>query len=89
MQRALREVAKKIEEITNNKMSASLRKAEAEFVTTSVMLLGNEGGFEIVGIGLDEKKDEAQAFIKKLTIPWINLWDSRKKASGKSWRAMV
>lgn len=42
-----------------------------------------ERGFEIVGIGLDEKKDEAQAFIKKLSIPWINLWDSRKNGVSK------
>ena len=40
-------------------------------------------GFEIVGIGLDEKKDIAQAFIKKLAIPWINLWDSRKGGVSK------
>jgi peroxiredoxin len=40
-------------------------------------------GFEIVGIGLDEKKDEALAFIKKLSIPWINLWDSRKNGVSK------
>ena len=42
-----------------------------------------ERGFEIVGISLDEKKDEAQAFIKKLSIPWINLWDSRKNGVSK------
>jgi len=40
-------------------------------------------GFEIVGIGLDEKKDLAQAFIKKLGIPWINLWDTRKSGVSK------
>ena len=40
-------------------------------------------GFEIVGIGLDEKKDEAQAFLERLKIPWINLWESRKKGVSK------
>lgn len=40
-------------------------------------------GFEIVGIGLDEKKDQAQAFIKKLSMPWINIWDSRKAGVSK------
>lgn len=42
-----------------------------------------ERGFEIVGIGLDEKKDAAQAFLKKLSIPWINLWESRKNGVSK------
>lgn len=42
-----------------------------------------ERGFEIVGIGLDELKDEAQAFIKKLAIPWVNLWESRKNGVSK------
>ena len=40
-------------------------------------------GFEIVGIGLDEKKEQAQAFIKKLSMPWINLWDTRKNGVSK------
>jgi len=35
-------------------------------------------GFEIVGISLDEGKSAADAFIKKLEMPWINLWDSRE-----------
>ncbi len=42
-----------------------------------------ERGFEVVGIGLDERKDEAQAFIKKLAIPWVNLWESRKNGVSK------
>jgi peroxiredoxin len=42
-----------------------------------------ERGFDIVGISLDEKKHEAQAFIKKLSIPWVNLWDSRKNGISK------
>jgi thiol-disulfide isomerase/thioredoxin len=40
-------------------------------------------GFEIVGIGLDEKKEVAQAFIQRLEIPWINLWESRKNGTSK------
>ena len=40
-------------------------------------------GFEIVGIGLDEDKDEAQAFISRLAIPWVNLWESRKDGVSK------
>lgn len=40
-------------------------------------------GFAIVGVGLDETKDEAQAFIKKLAIPWANIWDSRKNGVSK------
>ena len=40
-------------------------------------------GFEIVGIGLDENKDEAQAFISRLAIPWINLWESRDDGVSK------
>ncbi len=40
-------------------------------------------GFEIVGIALDEKKDEAQGFIKRLSIPWINLWETRKNGVSK------
>jgi peroxiredoxin len=40
-------------------------------------------GFEIVGIGLDEKKDAAQAFMKKMSFPWINLWESRKNGISK------
>ena len=35
-------------------------------------------GFEIVGISLDENKSEAEAFIKKMGMPWVNLWDSRE-----------
>lgn len=30
-----------------------------------------------------KSKDEAQAFIKKLAIPWINLWESRKNGVSK------
>ena len=43
MQRALRELAKKIVENTADQKSKLFRKAEAEFVSASVMLLGNEG----------------------------------------------
>ena len=42
-----------------------------------------EKGFEIVGIGLDEKKETAQTFLKKLETPWINLWESRKNGVSK------
>jgi peroxiredoxin len=42
-----------------------------------------EKGFAIVGIGLDEKKDAANAFIKRLEIPWVNLWESRKNGVSK------
>jgi thiol-disulfide isomerase/thioredoxin len=40
-------------------------------------------GFEIVGIGLDEQKDDALAFIRKLEMPWINLWESRSEGVSK------
>jgi len=40
-------------------------------------------GFEIVGIGLDEKKGVALAFIQRLQIPWVNLWESRKNGVSK------
>jgi peroxiredoxin len=40
-------------------------------------------GFEIVGIGLDEKKEVAQAFIQRLEVPWANLWESRKQGVSK------
>ena len=43
MQRVLREVARKIIENESDRKSAIFRKAEAEFVNASVMLLGNEG----------------------------------------------
>lgn len=49
----------------------------------SVYTKYKERGFEIVGIGLDEKKDSAQSFLKKLETPWINLWDSRKNGVSK------
>ncbi|MFY8202378.1 MAG: peroxiredoxin family protein [Pirellula staleyi] len=49
----------------------------------SVYTKYKERGFEIVGIGLDEKKDSAQLFLKKLETPWINLWDSRKNGVSK------
>jgi peroxiredoxin len=40
-------------------------------------------GFEIVGISLDERKDDASAFIKKLQMPWVNLWESRTEGVSK------
>jgi len=40
-------------------------------------------GFEIVGIGLDEEKEVAQAFIQRLEVPWANLWESRKQGVSK------
>ncbi len=40
-------------------------------------------GFEIVGVGLDEKKESAQRFIKRLEVPWINVWDTRKDGVAK------
>ena len=49
----------------------------------SVYTKYKDRGFEIVGIGLDEKKDLAQSFLKKLETPWINLWDSRKNGVSK------
>ena len=64
--------------------SASTRACEQEHpYMLSVYQKYKDRGFEIVGIGLDEKKDEAQAFIKKLEIPWINLWESRKNGVSK------
>jgi thiol-disulfide isomerase/thioredoxin len=35
-------------------------------------------GFEVVGIGLDEKKEDAQAYLKRLHVPWVNVWESLK-----------
>lgn len=49
----------------------------------SVYSTYKDRGFEIVGISLDETKDQAQSFIKKLSMPWINLWDSRKNGVSK------
>lgn len=49
----------------------------------SVFNTYHDKGFEIVGIGLDENKDDAQAFIEKLKMPWINLWESRKEGVSK------
>ena len=43
MQRALRTVAMRIVETVTDHKSPIFRKAEAEFVSASVMLLGNEG----------------------------------------------
>jgi len=64
--------------------SAITRACEQEHpYMLSVYNKYKDRGFEIVGIGLDEKKDEAQAFIKKLDIPWINLWESRKNGVSK------
>ena len=40
-------------------------------------------GFEVVGIGLDDKKELAQSFMKRLQVPWINLWESRKNGVSK------
>ena len=64
--------------------SASTRACEQEHpYMLSVYQKYKDRGFEIVGIGLDEKKDEALAFIKKLDIPWTNLWESRKNGVSK------
>jgi peroxiredoxin len=40
-------------------------------------------GFEVVGIGLDEKKEDAQAYLKRLQVPWVNVWESRKNGVSK------
>jgi peroxiredoxin len=40
-------------------------------------------GFEIVGVGMDEKKDAAIQFVKRLEVPWINVWDNRKDGVAK------
>lgn len=38
-------------------------------------------GFEIVGICLDDSKEVAQSFIKRLNVPWNNLWEERKNGA--------
>ncbi len=64
--------------------SSATRACEQEHpYMLSVYQKYKDRGFEIVGIGLDEKKDEALAFIKKLDIPWNNLWESRKNGVSK------
>ena len=64
--------------------SSATRACEQEHpYMLSVYNRYNQRGFEIVGIALDERKNEAQAFIKKLAIPWINLWESRKNGVSK------
>jgi peroxiredoxin len=34
-------------------------------------------GFEIVGVGLDEKKRSVETFVKRFEVPWINLWNDK------------
>ena len=64
--------------------SSTTRACEQEHpYMLSVYNKYRDRGFEIVGIGLDEKKGEAQAFLERLMIPWINLWESRKKGVSK------
>ena len=64
--------------------SATTRACEQEHpYMFSVYNKYKDRGFEIVGISLDENKDEAQAFISRLAIPWINLWESRKDGVSK------
>jgi len=64
--------------------SASSRPCEQEHpYMLSVYNRYKDKGFEIVGIGLDEKKSDARDFLKKLSIPWLNLWDSRENGVSK------
>ncbi len=59
--------------------SSNTRACEQEHpYMLSVYNKFKDRGFEIVGISLDEEKPAAEAFIKKLEMPWLNLWDSRE-----------
>ena len=49
----------------------------------------HEKGLEIVGISCDGEGEKLAAYVKKESIPWIQMWDKKAQTGGDSWHPIT